>query len=138
MQSSSVHTNTLEPFFMFSPFFFISHFPCETISKLGHVQPRDGSPSPKDCNLTYRQLKTQVIQSKDEVSMTSTLMLHINLNLCMRAHAVEMRRRVVQRNSSRRLGLGARALAVVSRGDEVTVSKPKRGVFCKNMKIETD
>ena len=34
MQSSSVHTNTLEPFFMFSPFFFISHFPCETISRL--------------------------------------------------------------------------------------------------------
>jgi hypothetical protein len=47
------------------------------------------------------------------------------------ARAVDMRRRAIQRCSARRLGLGARAPAVVSRDDGATLSKPNRGVFCK-------
>jgi len=43
----------------------------------------------------------------------------------------------VQRPSGRRVRLGARALAVVWRDDESTVSWPDGGVFCKYQKIET-
>jgi hypothetical protein len=50
---------------------------------------------------------------------------------------VESRRRLLQRCFIRRLGLGARALAVVSRDDEVTVCKPIEGVFYKNGNTQT-
>ena len=43
----------------------------------------------------------------------------------------ESRRRLLQRCFSRRFGLGARALAVASRGDGASVCKPNEGVFCK-------
>jgi hypothetical protein len=36
------------------------------------------------------------------------------------------------------LGLGARALPVVSRGDGATVSTPKQGDFCKNAETRGD
>jgi hypothetical protein len=50
---------------------------------------------------------------------------------------VELRRRLLQRCSRRLLGLGARAIAVASRDDGASVSKPNGGAFCKNSNIET-
>jgi hypothetical protein len=70
------------------------------------------------------------------VSHNSTCVRPKPESACVRAgsaRAVKTRRQV-QRNSSRRLGLGARALAVVSRGDGVASPSQSEVIFAKTQR----
>ena len=51
--------------------------------------------------------------------------------------AVHGSKRTVQRGSSRRYGLGQRAHAVASRGDEGAVVSLRQGALCKNYLLQT-